>query len=57
MPLYVMCPIIEDPTHHVCQKYHLTTTRSTVIVLSVKVAERCVNICITLLAQQQCLLG
>ena len=44
MPLYVTCPIIEDHTHHVCQKYHFTTARSTAISLSMKVAERWVNI-------------
>ena len=50
MPLYVTCPINEDHIHHVCQEYHLTTTRSTAIALIVKVAERWVNIYNTLLA-------
>ena len=50
MLLYVTCPIIEDHTHHVCQKYHLTTARSTAIALGVKVAERWANIYNTLLA-------
>ena len=49
MSLYVMCLIIEDHTHHVCQKYHLTTARSTTIVLGVKIAERWMNIYNTLL--------
>ena len=50
MLLYVTRPLIEDHTHHVCQKYHLTIARSTVIALSVKVAERWVYIYNTLLA-------
>ena len=49
MPLYVMCLITEDHTHHVCQKYHLTIARSTAIALSVKVAEKWGNIYNTLL--------
>ena len=47
--LYVMHLIIEEHIHHVYQKYHHTTARSIAIALSVKVAERWVNIYNTLL--------
>ena len=50
MLLYVTCPIIENHTHHICQKYYLATARSTAIALGVKVAERWANIYNTLLA-------